>query len=177
MITNCFCFIIMNHDLCDIYDQNKVGDLLQPVAKLVGDVTRDLHKLVDPKVRFDDHDDDAGGGGHDNDDDDVIAQAGEPVCRWEKKKWCEPVSFIITIMIIINMTMMTITSLTMIIMTMMITMITITVEIVMVLIIDGGRLILTFSTNTKCKFLTKAAYRKCFGNLILKRIHILSFKS
>ena len=30
----------------------KVGDLLQPVAKLVGDVTRDLHKLVDPKVAF-----------------------------------------------------------------------------------------------------------------------------
>ena len=30
----------------------KVGDLLQPVAKLVGDVTRDLHKLIDPKVGF-----------------------------------------------------------------------------------------------------------------------------
>ena len=28
----------------------KVGDLLQPVAKIVGDVTRDLHKLIDPKV-------------------------------------------------------------------------------------------------------------------------------
>ena len=28
----------------------QVGDLLQPVAQLVGDVTRDLHKLVDPKV-------------------------------------------------------------------------------------------------------------------------------
>ena len=28
----------------------QVGDLLQPVANLVGDVTRDLHKLVDPKV-------------------------------------------------------------------------------------------------------------------------------
>ena len=81
------------------YDQNKVGDLLQPVAKLVGDVTRDLHKLVDPKVGFHDHDDDAGGGGVGHVDDDVIAQAGEPVCRWEKKKWCEPVSFIITIMI------------------------------------------------------------------------------
>ena len=111
------------------YDQNKVGDLLQPVAKLVGDVTRDLHKLVDPKVGFDDHDDDAGGGGVVYVDDDVIVQAGEPVCRWEKKKWCEPVSFIVTIMIMINMTLMT--------MTFMITMITIRVKIVMILKMMG----------------------------------------
>ena len=34
------------------WKQTKVGDLLQPVVKLVGDVTRDLHKLVDPKVDF-----------------------------------------------------------------------------------------------------------------------------
>ena len=47
--------------------------MLQPVAKLVGDVTRDLHKLIDPKVSFHDRDDDddsGSGGGHDDDDDD-----------------------------------------------------------------------------------------------------------
>ena len=110
--------------VCKKYDQkkqNKVGDLLQPVAKLVGDVTRDLHKLIDPKVSFHDRDDDdsGSGGGHDDDDDDdddngndddnnnddddhVIVQAGEPVCRWEKKKWCEPVNLTFTKIITVD---------------------------------------------------------------------------
>ena len=83
------------------------------MAKLVGDVTRDLHKLIDPKVSFHDRDDDDNGGGHDDDDDDdddngndddddVIVQAGEPVCRWEKKKWCEPVNLTFTKIITVD---------------------------------------------------------------------------